>query len=93
MNDRLINNIISILNTHLWTKKNKQSDKHNQKIIKPKPQLLNTEILTESKFNLQKSELIESLNKFQSNKDLHQSSEQQRYYFLDTYQKLRSLVL
>ena len=93
MNDRLLNNIISLLNTHLWSKKNKQSDKHNQKIIKPKPQLLNTEILTESKFNLQKSELIESLNKFQSNKDLNQSSEQQRYYFLDTYQKLRSLVL
>jgi len=113
MSDRILSNIISILNTPLWPKNNNKKspksilslinkplksptsfkkDPADRKIIQDK----NNPISADTELNLESLEIIsslESLEKLKFNNNLYEYSEQQRYYFLETYQKLRNLAL
>lgn len=113
ISDRLLNNIISILNTPISPNENNkkffdnivsvltkpvkfESNSKTSKITQKTIQNATDKPSLDSQLSLERFEIISSLElleRLKANNNLDDYSEQQRYYFLETYQKLRSLAL
>ncbi|MDJ0728004.1 MAG: hypothetical protein QNJ38_23130 [Prochloraceae cyanobacterium] len=97
MSERFLSNIISILNKPLWSNKNSKqySDLVNNNAQKEQSRPAKKTV-EDSQLQIENFVIIsslKSLEKLKLNHNLNEYSEQQRYYFLETYQKLRTVAL